>query len=279
MLTKASTYDESKFVHRNAIWILFFHAFLYSISLGVLISTSSVFFLHRECDIRELTGDACNKNTDAQAVAAHRVSEYALAKMIPNVLSVSFIGFWSDKYGRKPLLLTASVAEGIAKIVGFFAMFLLPGWQGWLYTLASAALSGLAGGMFGTLAVSFSAVIDCSAGKSLAYRTVACGRAEGFMFLGLLVGPFGGAWLCEIIGLEYCLAIGAVFNILDVLCLFVLPETLHWNAKEPVKSSCARECAQENPLTSLAMFRTYTHLIIQMRDLSGKNETFVFFSQ
>lgn len=252
----SGAYDEKKFLHRHALWILFVHSFLYAISAGVLMSTTSVWFLHRECDIRGISGDVCNKDAAAQAVAANRVSQYSLAKLVPNLLSVSFVGFWSDKYGRKPLLVLPTIAETIAKVVGFVAMFLLPGWEGWWFVLASAAVAGLSGGMFGALAVTFSGVVDCAANKPLAFRTIACGRAEGFMFLGLLAGPFGGAWLCDVIGLQYCLAIAAVFNVMDTFMLFFLPETLHWSAKEPVKTSCVKECAQENPLVSLAMFLT-----------------------
>lgn len=255
MVARSGAFDATKWRHRNVTWILCLHMFCYATSAGVLLATSSLFWLERECAVMGISGETCNQNTDAQSAAANRVSEFSLAQTIPNLLAVSFVGFWSDKYGRKPMLVLSTTADCLGKTASFFFMYFLPAWQGWAFVLMSISLASCAGGVFGVIAVSFSSVIDATQKKSIAVRTIECGRAEGFMLFGLLLGPFGGAYLCDLIGLDYCLAISASFNLIDLCVLAFLPETIDWNEeKRPENTSCTQQCIHENPIVSLRLF-------------------------
>lgn len=111
---------------------------------------------------------------------------------IPAILSL-FIGPWSDKFGRKPMI--------IASLIGFFFTYLIicilcavshayiinP----WYYVLASIPIA-LGGGICTLITGMFCYTADITSEKN---RAVRMGVVEAALFVGLLVGSFSSSYI------------------------------------------------------------------------------------
>ena len=148
------------------------------------------------------------------------------------------IGNLSDKYGRRPVLLSSLLAFGLDYILLSFAPTI---W--WLF--AGRLIAGITGASF-TTATAY--IADISTNENRAQNFGMVGAAFG---LGFIIGPAIGGLLGEL-NPRMPFMVAAALTLLNVLYgYFVLPESL---AKENRR---AFEWKRANPMGSLIQLRKY----------------------
>jgi len=148
------------------------------------------------------------------------------------------IGCLSDRFGRRPLLLTAVVGQGLDYILLAVAPDL---W--WLLT--GRLIAGITGASIGT-ATAY--IADVSPPEKRAQNFGLIGMAFG---LGFIAGPALGAWLGQT-SLRLPFVVAAVLCLANaVYGLLVLPESLPPEQRRPF------DLRRANPLGSLAALRRF----------------------
>lgn len=136
------------------------------------------------------------------------LSLYALMQFI----CAPLLGAWSDRIGRKPVLIISLVGATL----NYGAMALLP--PLWLLFIARA-IAGMSGA---NMSVASAYLTDISAPEQRAARF---GQLSACMGVGFILGPAAGGMLREL-GLSWPFAAAAALAAVNLLmCLFVLPES------------------------------------------------------
>ncbi len=137
------------------------------------------------------------------------VASYAVAQLI----GAPLLGRWSDRIGRRPILLVS--------IFGTFAGFLLLGFAGALWMLfASRIVDGLTGG---NLTVAQAYIADVTDQKN---RTKALGMIGAAFGLGFIIGPAVGGVLSAF-GYAVPAFVAAGLSFINLVAVFsFLPESL-----------------------------------------------------
>lgn len=152
------------------------------------------------------------------------------------------IGNLSDKYGRRPVLLTSLVGFGIDYLFMAFAPTI---W--WLFL--SRVIAGITGASFTTASAY---IADISSPESRAKNFGLIGAAFG---LGFIIGPSIGGLLAHF-GLRVPFIVAAVFCLLNALYgYFVLPESLSKEHRRPF------EWKRANPVGSLTHLKKYPSVL------------------
>jgi len=151
------------------------------------------------------------------------------------------VGAWSDRYGRRPVLLLSNFGLG----VDYLIMALAPSLP-WLF--AGRLLSGIAGASFPTAAAY---IADVTPDEKRAGRMGLLGAAFG---IGFMVGPAIGGMLGEHdLRLPFWVAAGlSLIN--AAYGYFVLPESL------PTEHRARLKWQIVNPLGALNLLRSYPQL-------------------
>lgn len=148
------------------------------------------------------------------------------------------MGSLSDRFGRRPVLLSSLFAFGLNYLIIAFAPNMV-----WLFT--GRILAGITGASFST-ATAY--VADISTPKKRAQNFGLIGAAFG---LGFIIGPVLGGILGEIsIRLPFLVAAG--LTLLNwIYGYFILPESL------PAENRRAFDIRRANPVGSLKLLRKY----------------------
>lgn len=149
-----------------------------------------------------------------------------------------FIGSLSDRYGRRPVLLTSLFGFGLNYLIIAFAPSI-----GWLFI--GRILAGITGASFST-ATAY--IADISTPEKRAQNFGLIGAAFG---LGFIIGPVLGGVLGQYsLKLPFLVAAGLTF-LNWIYGYFVLPESL------PVESRRHFDIKRANPAGSLLLLRKY----------------------
>jgi DHA1 family tetracycline resistance protein-like MFS transporter len=152
------------------------------------------------------------------------------------------IGNLSDKYGRRPVLLTSLLGFGIDYLFMAFAPNI---W--WLFL--SRVIAGITGASFTTASAY---IADVSTNETRAKNFGLLGAAFG---LGFIIGPAAGGWLAAF-GLRVPFFVAAGFCLLNAAYgYFVLPESL---SKENRRKF---DWKRANPLGSLTHLKKYPSVL------------------
>lgn len=158
------------------------------------------------------------------------------------------IGNLSDKYGRRPVLLTSLLGFGIDYLFMAFAPTI-----GWLFL--SRVIAGVTGASFTTASAYIS---DVSTNETRAKNFGLLGAAFG---LGFIIGPSLGGLLAHF-GLRVPFIVAAAFCLLNALYgYFVLPESL------PKEHRRKFEWKRANPVGSLTHLKKYPSVLGLMGSL------------
>lgn len=115
-----------------------------------------------------------------------------LQSLIPSIISL-FIGSWSDKFGRKPVILSSFVGYFLfyvfACIIGFLSLKYVI--NPWFYILGIIPIS-ISGGTCALITGTFCYIADCTTSKNRAYRMV---LIEACIFIGLMCGSLSSSYL------------------------------------------------------------------------------------
>lgn len=132
------------------------------------------------------------------------------------------LGRFSDKYGRRPVLILSSILNSIS----YFLIFLFP--QIWVLFVARM----LAGIGSANISVAQAYIADSSTAHE---RTRTLGTMGAVFGLGFVVGPLLGGIVSEMFSISAAFAVPAVLSLINaVLIFFILPEsnkTLQKNIK------------------------------------------------
>lgn len=163
--------------------------------------------------ISELTGFDNSKSSLFGGILA---ATYAITQFF----AAPILGGLSDKYGRRPLLLTSLIGLGLDYIVIVFAPTLI-----WLFI--ARMISGLCGG---SVTVANAYIADISTVENRAKNFGMIGAAFG---LGFVVGPTLGGFLGEL-GTRVPFMAAAGLSLLNALYgFFVVPESLPQEDRRP----------------------------------------------
>jgi DHA1 family tetracycline resistance protein-like MFS transporter len=166
------------------------------------------------------------------------LSLYALMQFV----FAPLLGGWSDRVGRKPVL----VISLIGAAVNYGVMALLPP----LWVLfAARAIAGITGA---NMSVASAYLTDISAPDERAKRF---GQLSACVGIGFILGPAAGGMLREI-GLMWPFAAAAALTVVNlVMCLLVLPETR-------AKSVSTEKINPLAPLRDMGAFRGIVALLL-----------------
>jgi len=172
------------------------------------------------------------------ARAADVTGYFAFAWALGQFLFSPLLGAWSDRYGRRPVILISCLAAGLDYIFMALAPTL-----GWL--LVGRIISGIA---TSNVSTAFAYITDVSAPAERAKRFGMLGAAFG---LGFVIGPAVGG-LLGAHNLRAPFWVAAAFSLANFLYgAFVLPESL------PPEKRAKSAWHMANPLGALALLRTH----------------------
>uniref|UniRef100_A0A0C9QV57 Slc46a1_3 protein n=1 Tax=Fopius arisanus TaxID=64838 RepID=A0A0C9QV57_9HYME len=233
MESEGSTGIFSKWRRYNLIEI---PVFLDLCASGMTETVFSDLILYQTCRItlNETLTDTCNllhNNSSSQAardleqLIQPRASYILLSKsliegILPAIFSL-FLGPWSDRYGRKPILIAAFTGP----FIRFVMLSILSVWNlnPWIYLIASIPRA-LLGGVCGLMLSIFCYISDITNDGNRAWR-LAC--VENSLAAGLVVGTFLGPFIFQRFGYT-TLFIAATFTSGLTLfnILFLIPESV-----------------------------------------------------
>jgi MFS transporter, DHA1 family, tetracycline resistance protein len=153
------------------------------------------------------------------------------------LLATPLLGKYSDRYGRRPVILLSLVANAIA--MGLFA---LASYQHLLPLLFLSRI--LAGATSGNLAACQAALADLSTAET---RARAMGRVGAGIGLGLVMGPLFGGLLAEWGAWLPPLAAGVLALLGALGVLLVMPETHPPGARSTSRSPSRFTALRETP--------------------------------
>jgi DHA1 family tetracycline resistance protein-like MFS transporter len=157
---------------------------------------------------------------------------------IMQFICAPIIGNLSDKYGRRPVLLTSLIGFSIDYLFMAFAPTI-----GWLFL--SRVIAGITGASFTTASAY---IADVSTPENRAQNFGLLGAAFG---LGFIIGPSAGGLLAHY-GVRVPFLVAAGFALLNALYgYFVLPESLSKDHRRPF------DWKRANPLGSLIQLKKY----------------------
>lgn len=185
--------------------------------------------------ISELTG---YDNSQSSLFGGILAATYAITQFF----AAPILGGLSDKYGRRPLLLTSLIGLGLDYIVIVFAPTLA-----WLFV--ARMISGICGG---SITVANAYIADISTSENRAKNFGMIGAAFG---LGFVVGPTVGGFLGEL-GTRVPFMAAAGLSLLNALYgFFVVPESL---AKEDRRNF---DWKRANPFGTLKRILSHKEIV------------------
>lgn len=185
------------------------------ITLGI--NKTECLILHNNSSSEE----ALNLNRKVQPQASLiLMSKSFIESILPSLLSL-FLGPWSDKYGRKPVILSGYIGLSLT----YLLLSMMANWEivPWYFLIAYIPMA-LLGGLSVMMLASICYITDITDNNERAWHLA---WLDALISLGLLIGLFSGPVIYEKYGYT------AVFSVATVLCtmatlyiLFFIPETI-----------------------------------------------------
>ena len=233
------------------------------------------------------TAGTCGHSAKAEDAIQSETSQWifyqTVALCLPSIVSSLLLGSWSDKFGRKVVILLpliGSSCEAISAIINIHFYDTSPA-----YLLIGNIISGMFGGFSMILMALFAYMADITEDKS--NRTLRIGLLESMTFLGGTIGELTSGVLIEHLGFLAPFIIILSFNILTILyVLVVLRES--YSPPEEYKNRPLFSCdnfkgsvqvytkpRSRNKRLYLILFLTVGYFL----PLLGKNVVFPFYDQ
>ncbi|KAM0729267.1 putative peptidoglycan muropeptide transporter SLC46 [Formica fusca] len=185
------------------------------ITLGI--NKTECLILHNNSSSEE----ALRINTKVQPQASLiLMSKSFIESIFPSFLSL-FLGPWSDKYGRKPVILSGYIGISLT----YLLLSMIANWEivPWYFLIAYIPMA-LLGGISVLMLASFCYITDITDNNERAWHLA---WLDALISLGVLIGLFSGPAVYETYGYT------AVFSVATVLCivatlyiLLFIPETV-----------------------------------------------------
>lgn len=184
------------------------------VTLGI--NKTECLILHNNSSSEE----ALRINTKVQPQASLiLMSKSFIESIFPSVLSL-FLGSWSDKYGRKPVILLGYI--GIT--LSYLLLSLMVNWEiePWYFLIAYIPM-GLLGGISTLMLASFCYIIDITNNNERAWHLA---WLDALISLGVLLGLFSGPTIYETYGYTAVFSVATVLCTIATLYIFFIPETI-----------------------------------------------------
>ena len=143
-----------------------------------------------------------------------------IAKTLPAVLSTMFYGAWSDRIGRKTVMILPIVGDFIGAICNILNSYYFN--ASISYLLIGAITSSAFGNFAAMLLATFSYIADISSKDS---RTVRVTILESMIYLGSVVSNISGGWLLQKAGFVPVFGLNCTIYFLLMIYWFFLPES------------------------------------------------------
>ena len=201
--------------------VLFFYMMCVFMSFPLLQQLAFKKICHEKYD-----DEICKNLTKPQEDFVHqKTSKWVLYQSVsltlPSIFASLILGSWSDKVGRKVILILPSVGSVLLYVnyvlnVAFFSLDVN-------YLLIGVCISGFFGGFATTLLGVFSYISDIT---DKSQRTMRVAVLESMIFMGGTVGNLIGGVLVEHHGFMPAFGLCLALNVLIILYVsFVLPES------------------------------------------------------
>ncbi|XP_073847557.1 probable peptidoglycan muropeptide transporter SLC46 [Musca autumnalis] len=217
----------------------------------IIYQTCTTIFHHNETDCKKLsTRNASDYiksiETEVQSYTVVFFMTNSLIQSIVPALCGTFVGAWSDRFGRKPLL--------IASFTGYFLFYALTcvishlsdsyELDPWYYILPSLPLSLLGDGVTYSVAT-FCYISDVSTANERPYRM---NLYEAVIYIGLMLGSFISGYIYNAYESSTLIFFISAMCILSatLVVIFIIPESL--NLRRITYCNVTHEV--ENPQTS-----------------------------
>lgn len=205
--------------------------FLFVFSLALCMVTTQSLVIRKYCLLelnlsdehcRNLTHDKPNE-AKAQELASTLNMYKALLEAVPTVVLALFLGAWSDKYGRKMLLLLPNIGTCLQLVLlvvyAVYETELEP-----LYLLVTVVPLALCGGMMPVMVGSAAYISDTSTPES---RVLRLAVMQSFFLVGAPLGSVTGGAILTHFGYVTVYVVAAVMSLLCIIyVIFVLKETV-----------------------------------------------------
>ncbi|CAD6234912.1 GSCOCG00007759001-RA-CDS [Cotesia congregata] len=177
---------------------------------------------NNSCDIYHVNSsskEAQELNNIVQPYASNVIMCRSLIESILSAFLILFLGPWSDKFGRKPLMISAC----IVLICKYVILSVLSNFDEnpWMFLIASVPY-GLLGNSL--LLTTFCYIADSTEPDKRAW-SLAC--LQTCVTIGIVIGTFTGPWIFKQLGYTFVFAIAAVFCAFAlVYIIFLISETV-----------------------------------------------------
>lgn len=172
---------------------------------------------------------------EVQALSAKFVLYISLIVGLFSAISSPKIGSWSDRYGRRWLLIL-TIFGGILNEIITIACARYPDVVNYRWLLLGAFFDGICGSFIAAMAVTHSYAADTTAPK---HRGVIFGYIQACLFGGIAVGPFIAAFMTKATGTQMSVFYVALYCHLGFLVYLalVVPESLSNKKKSRAQST------------------------------------------
>ncbi|XP_072761728.1 probable peptidoglycan muropeptide transporter SLC46 isoform X2 [Anoplolepis gracilipes] len=184
------------------------------ITLGI--NETECLILHNNSSSEE----ALKINTKVQPHASLiLMSKSFIESIFPSLLSL-FLGPWSDKYGRKPVILSGYIGISLTYIL----LSMMTNWEvGPWYFLLTYIPMALLGGISVLMLASICYITDITDNNERAWHLA---WLDALISLGLLVGLFSGPAIYQAYGYTAVFSVASVLCTVATLYTFFIPETI-----------------------------------------------------
>ncbi|GAB1867267.1 Proton-coupled folate transporter [Camponotus japonicus] len=147
------------------------------------------------------------------------MSKSLIESIFPSLLSL-FLGPWSDKYGRKPVILSGYIGISLC----YLLLSIMANWEvvPWYFLIAYIPMGSL-GGISILMLASFCYIADITNNNERAWHLA---WLDALISLGLLVGLLSGPTIYKTYGYTVVFSVATVLCTIATLYILFIPETI-----------------------------------------------------
>ncbi|GBP07925.1 hypothetical protein EVAR_78079_1 [Eumeta japonica] len=208
-----------------------------------------------QCSELLYPGERSNETMELEAEVQQYLSMVTMmhsvsGAVVPTILSL-FLGAWSDKYGRKPLIMWPLLGMSLTSylLVGFAA---LNGLGPWWYLLTVIPFS-FSGGYSALFTGSFCYMADISTEKDRSFRI---SLMEAGLLFGTVIGTLASPYLVRVLGnVPLLIVVASAYTLAFVYVLFSIKESVKKATQGSIRSlfdfalikDLVRTCVKKRP--------------------------------